>query len=84
MGWMSEEQYTVKRWIAYCHSTQRYVNHEISFVRTDEKKDVIATCTGIKDCCSDCLFLLGSQAIKESEKKRSTLSIHTSKTSKYS
>ncbi|MGN7397912.1 hypothetical protein [Peribacillus frigoritolerans] len=80
---MDEEQYTVNRWISYCHSTQRYVNHEISFVRTDEKKDVIATCTGFKDHCSNCLFLLGSQAIKETEKKRSALSIQISKTSKF-
>lgn len=80
---MGEEQYTVKRWIAYCHSTQRQVNYEISFVGTDEKKDMIATCTGIKDGCSNCLFLFGSQTIKESEKKRSTLSIQISKTSKF-
>ncbi|MFD4932825.1 hypothetical protein ACFWMS_29060 [Peribacillus butanolivorans] len=57
---MGEEQYTVKRWITYCHSTQRPVNHEISFfIKTDEKKDVIATCTGIEDSCRNCLFLLG-------------------------
>ncbi|MBT2618515.1 MULTISPECIES: hypothetical protein [unclassified Bacillus (in: firmicutes)] len=80
---MGEEQYTVKRWIVYCPYTQRYVNHETSFVRTDEKKDVIATCTGIEDCCSNCFFLLGSQAIKETEKKRSALSIQISKTNKF-
>lgn len=75
------EQHTVKRWIIYCPYTQRYVNHEISFVGTDEMEDVIATCTGIEDCCSDCLFLLGSQsqAVVGTEKKRSILSIQISK-----
>ncbi|MCY9007299.1 hypothetical protein [Peribacillus frigoritolerans] len=76
---MGEELYTEKRWVAYCHSTQRYVNHEISLVGTDEKKDLISTCTGIKDCCSNCLFLLGSQSIKESKMKTSTLLIRISK-----
>ncbi|MEC0277100.1 hypothetical protein [Peribacillus frigoritolerans] len=80
---MGEELYTVKRWIAYCHYTQRYVNHEISLVETDEKKDLITTCTGIKDCCSNCLFLLGSQSIKESKMKTSTLLIQISKTNKF-
>ncbi|MEC0276165.1 hypothetical protein [Peribacillus frigoritolerans] len=80
---MGEELYTVKRWIAYCHSTQRYVNHEISLVGTGENEERIATCTGIEDCCSDCLFLLGSQSIKESKMKTSTLLIQISKTNKF-
>lgn len=79
---MGEEHYTVKRWIAYCHSTQRHVNHEVSLVGMDEKKDLIATCTGIKGCCSNCLFLLGPQS-KESKMKTSTLLIQISKTNKF-
>lgn len=80
---MGEELYTVRRWIAYCHSTQRYVNQETSFVGTDEKKDLISTCTGIEDCCSNCLFLLGSQSIKELKLNTSTLFIQISKTNKF-
>lgn len=80
---MGEEHNTVTRWIAYCHSTQRHVNHEVSLVGTDEKKDLIVTCTGIKDCCSNCWFLLGPQSIKETKMKTSTLLIQISKTNKF-
>lgn len=76
---MREEQYTTKRWIVYCPSTQRYVNHEISFGGTDEKEEEIATCTGIEDCCSNCLFLLGYRSVGGSGKKKSVLSIQISK-----
>lgn len=80
---MGEELYTVRRWIAYCHSTQRYVNQEISLVGMNEKKDLISTCTGIEDCCCNCLFLLGSQSVKESNMNPSTLFIQISKTNKF-
>ncbi|MFJ7932688.1 hypothetical protein [Peribacillus sp. NPDC096448] len=49
------EEHIVNRWIIYCPYTQRYVDHEISFVGTDEKKERIATGTGIDDCCRDCV-----------------------------
>ena len=73
------EEHIVNRWIIYCPYTQGYVDHEISFVGTDEKEERIATCTGIDDCCSDCLFLLGSQALDGIEKKRSILCIQISR-----
>lgn len=81
---MSKGHYIIKRSTMYCHYTQRHVNQEISFVETDEKKDMISTCTGIQDSCSDCLFLLGySQARKEPEKKQSMLFIQISKTNEF-
>lgn len=73
------EEHIVKRWIIYCPYTQRYVIHEISFVGTDEKEERIATCTGIKDCCRDCFFLLGYKSVDETGKKKSVLSIQISK-----
>ncbi len=53
------------RWTAYCPCVNQFVNQELSYTgRTSEKKDVITTCTGIEDRCSNCLFLMGSQIYK--------------------
>ena len=48
----------LQRRITYCPRVKRSVNHEVSsYICSNGKSEITATCTGIEDKCYDCFIL---------------------------